>query len=457
MRYPVLLMASLASTVLLTACNKSDQTNPAAAARPQMPPTIVNTQPVRFETVPLTKELSGKTVAYREAVVTPQVSGIIERQLFEEGRFVKQGQPLYQINSDNYNSVLAGSQAELERNLASVNTAKASYNNALASLESRQAELALARTNYNRLAKLRGSNAISNQELDASLTQVQTAEAAVKNAQAQVGVAKANIEAAQAASRGAQQAINNNQLNVTRTIVRAPISGVTSRSAINVGGLAAAGQTQMLTISQLNPIYVDISQSSAELLALRQAYAKGNVSSANSAQVQLILADGSTYPIIGQLRFEEAKVDPNTGTVNLRAVFPNANSVLLPGMLVNARIIQGVINNAVLLPQSAIVRTAKGDTTVNIVDANSQIQVRPVTVEGTYNGQWIVTSGLQAGEQVVIIGGAKVKPDQKVIVKPLSAASATANTASPTTTNRTQAISNAPVKATSQPNTVPKQ
>lgn len=430
MRYPVLLVASLASTsAMLVGCNKSDSNAQQAAAAQQMPPTVVNVMPVRLQSIPLTKQLSGKIVAYQEATVMPQVSGVIDKQLFREGSFVKQGQPLYQINADNYSSVLKGSQADLERSVASVNTAKANYNNAVASLESRKAELQLAKKNLARLQQLRNTNAISKQEYDIGETQVQTAQAAVNNAIAQIGVAKANIDAAVAASRGAQQVINSNQLNINRTIVKAPISGVTSRSSVDVGTLATAGQTQLITISQLNPVYVDISQSSSELLELRQQLGNGDVSSVDNAQVQVRLPDGTVYPQIGQLSFREARVDPNTNTVNLRAVMRNDNGVLLPGMLVNTEILQGMVNNAILLPASAVTRTPKGGSTVNIVDSNSKIQVRPVTVSGNYQGQWVVTGGLKQGENVVIIGGAKVKPDQQVVVKPYVAEAA--NTANP--------------------------
>ena len=173
----------------------------------------------------------------------------------------------------------------------------------------------MARANQKRLNSLKGTDAISAQEVDVGATTVDTAEAAVRNAQAQVGVAKANIEAAQAAAQGVQQVINTNKINYARTRVVAPMSGVTGRSTVDVGALATAGQTQMVTISQLNPIYVDISQSSAELLALRQSMMQGDVNAANTAQVQLVLPDGSTYPVTGQLRFEEARVDSNTGAV----------------------------------------------------------------------------------------------------------------------------------------------
>lgn len=442
MRYPVLLMVSLASTLFLVGCNKSEQAaQQQAAAAAQMPPSIVNVMPVQFQAVPLTATLSGKVVAYQEAMVTPQVSGLIERQLFKEGNFVKQGQPLYQINADNYSSGLAGSQAQLEQSKASINTAKANYANAVASLESRKAERELAKKKLDRLRQLKGTNAIAEQEYDIGVTQLQTADAAVKNAEAQVGVAQANIDAAIAASKGAAQSVNSNQLNIDRTTVKAPISGITGRSSVNIGGLATAGQTQMVKISQLNPIYVDISQSSAEMLALRQKMLAGNLSNARSAQIQLKLADGSIYPATGQLRFEEAKVDSATGTVNLRAEFSNDNFVLLPGMMVNAQLVQGVVENAVLLPQSAINRTAKGETTVYVVDGSNKVQVRPVTVQGTHQGQWIVTSGLKQGEQVVMVGGAKVKPDQTVKAMPYVASS-------PVNTN--QPISNAVASTATQ-------
>lgn len=454
MRYPVVLLVSLASTSLLTGCNKADKTAQQQAAMQQMPPATVNVQTVQLQAIPLTKQLSGKVVAYQETVVTPQVTGIIDKQLFKEGSFVKQGQPLYQINADNYSSALAGSQAELERSVASVNTAKASYNNALASLESQKAQLDLARKNLARLQTLRGTDAISQQEYDIGATQVRTAEAAVKNAQAQIGVAQANIDAAMAAGRGVQQTINSNQLNINRTIVRAPISGVTGRSTVNMGALATAGQSKLVTISQLNPVYVDISQSSSELLALRQQLGNGDVSAVDNVQVQVKLPDGTVYPQIGQLSFREARVDSATGTVNLRAVMRNDAGVLLPGMIVNTQITQGMVNNAILLPSTAINRTPKGEATVNIVDANSKIQVRPVTLAGTYQGNWIVTSGLQQGEKVVITGGAKVKPEQQVVAKPYVAeATAGTDNASPTNSaNLMNPMQNTPVKSSNATN-----
>ena len=173
-----------------------------------------------------------------------------------------------------------------------------------------------------------------------------------------------------------------------------------------------------MTISRLDPIYVDISQSSSELLKLRQQIAEGKAQPGMNS-VELVLEDGSVYPARGKLALSEAKVDESTGAVTLRAIFPNSNNILLPGMYVTARLTQSVITNAALVPQSAVMRTPKSETQVYIVDENNKIQVRPVTINGTYKGQWVVTDGLQAGDKIVVIGGSKVKPEQEVVVKPL--------------------------------------
>lgn len=466
MRYPVLLMTTLAISSLLVACNKSDATKTAtagaAAAAQQMPPSVVNVMPVTFQSIPLVKRLSGRTVASQEATVVPQATGIITQQLFKQGDFVKQGQALYRLNQDNYTSALAGSQAQLSQAQAGIQTAKANYNNAVAAHKSRVAELELAQANYQRIASLKNTDAISRQELDVAATTVKTAKAAVENAVAQIGVAQAGIDAANAAALGAQQTINSNKLNINRTVVTAPMSGIIRQSNVDVGTLVTTGQTQMTTIARLDTIFVDISQSAAEMLELQQMQRQGNIAAPNSAAVRLILANGSTYPILGQLSFADQKVDQTTGSVTLRAVFKN-NGALLPGMFVNAEVIQGEVNNAVLLPQSAINRTAKGETTVYIVGADNKIQVRPVTLNGTHNGQWIVTSGLQQGDNVVIVGGAKVKPDQQVEVKPYvmgdasATGSATGVTNSPTNaaanqTTTTQQTTVAPNAAPSAPN-----
>lgn len=426
-RYTLLALV-IASSSLLVACNKTDPAKAGAAGAAQkMPPTTVNVMPVQFQSIPLVTDLSGRTVAYQEATVTPQASGIIEQQLFREGNFVREGQPLYKLNADNYTSAASSAAADLEKARAAQGSAQANVANANANLVSAQVQYNLAAAKLKRLGSLISANAVSTQEYEVQSADLATKAAAVESAKSNLEVAKAAVTSAKASVAGVQASIANSQLNLNRTTVTAPMSGRASRPNVNVGALVTAGQTAIMTISRLDPIYVDISQSASEMLALRQQMEKGQVGESHTKEVQLKLADGSTYPMRGQVSFGEAKVDPATGTVALRAVFRNPDNVLLPGMFVNAQLIQGVINNGVLLPQSAINRTAKGDTTVNIVDANNKIVVRPVKVQGTYRGQWIVTSGLQQGENVVIIGGERLKPEQQVITKPYVASEDTTN------------------------------
>lgn len=440
----ILLLLAMTMPVALTACGKKD---PAAAggagAAAKMPPSVVNVMPVQFQSIPLTADLSGRTVAYQEATVTPQVSGIIDQQLFREGNFVRQGQPLYKINPDNYTSAATSAAADLEKAKASEGSAKANVANAVANLKSAEVQYKLAEVKLKRLASLIKESAVSQQEYEVQAADLATKAAAVESARGNLQVAQAAVTTANANVKGVQATIANSNLSLSRTTITAPMSGRASRPNVNVGALVTAGQTAIMTISRLDPIYVDISQSAAEMLALRQKMNNGQVGQGIN-EVQLKLADGSIYPIRGQVSFGEAKVDATTGTVALRAIFRNPDNVLLPGMFVNAQLIQGVIPNAVLLPQSAINRTAKGETTVYIVGADNKIQVRPVKVNGTHQGQWIVTEGLKQGENVVILGGAKVKPDQQVEVKPYVASEDNLNNLG---NKPATAVSNAPTNA----------
>lgn len=421
MRHSHLFIAiSLAvSGVLLAGCDKKEDEANAAAAQQQMPPATVNVMPVEFQTVPMVQEFSGRTAAYQTADIRPQVTGVVDEILYREGGMVKQGQPLYRLNIDNYRSSQAANQAAVQQSLANVNTAKASYNNALADVESQKAQLEQARADVERLKPLVGMKAISQQQYEQAVTSYKTAQAAYASAQAAAEQAKANIASAEAAVNTAKAQLSGSQLDLNRTIVRSPISGKSDRSNITVGALVNANQANpLVTISKLDPIYVDISQSSADLLKLKQQQASGALQPGSSS-VELELEDGSTYPVRGQLALAEAKVDEDTGAVTLRAIFKNENYILMPGMYVKARIVQGLINNAVLLPQSALIRTPKGETQVHIVDQDNKVQVRDVEVNGTHQGNWIITDGLNQGDKVVAIGGSNLKPDQEVVVKPM--------------------------------------
>ncbi len=416
--YLALVIASILSTAILTGCDKKEDAG-AAAGQQQMPPAVVNVQTVTLGVVPQVQTFSGRTTAFQTADVRPQVNGIIDEILFREGSNVKKGQPLYRINTDNYATSIASGEAAVQQSEANLQTAIANNANAKAELISRQASLAQAMNDFQRLKGLVEIDAISKQQYDQAQTQVRTAQAAVASANAAVGQSEAGIQSSKAGIQSAQSGLDASTLELNRTIVRSPIDGRSDRSSATAGSLVSASQPNpMVTISRLDPIYVDISQSSSELLKLRQQITEGKAQ-AGLNTVELVLEDGSVYPITGKLALSEAKVDESTGAVTLRAIFPNSNNVLLPGMFVSARLTQSVINNAALVPQSAVTRTPKSETQVYIVDANNKIQVRPVTINGTYNGQWVVTDGLQSGDKVVVIGGAKVKPEQEVVAKPL--------------------------------------
>ena len=414
-----LVIASVLSGAVLIGCDKNEDAAGADAAQQQMPPAVVNVQTVTLDTVPQVQTFSGRTTAYQTADVRPQVNGVIDEVLFREGGNVKKGQPLYRINTDNYASSVTSGQAAVQQAQANYQTAQANNANAKAELASRQASLAQAQNDLQRLQGLVSIDAISKQQYEQAQTQVRTAQAAVQSAAAAVGQTQAGIESAKAGIQTAQAGLDASNLDLNRTIVRAPLSGRTDRSSVTAGTLVSAGQADpLVTISRLDPIYVDISQSSSELLKLRQQIAEGKAQ-AGMNSVELVLEDGSVYPARGKLALSEAKVDESTGAVTLRAIFPNSNNILLPGMYVTARLTQSVITNAALVPQSAVMRTPKSETQVYIVDENNKIQVRPVTINGTYKGQWVVTDGLQAGDKIVVIGGSKVKPEQEVVVKPL--------------------------------------
>ena len=423
-----LVIASVLSGAVLVGCDKNEDAAGADAAQQQMPPAVVNVQTVTFDTVPQVQTFSGRTAAYQTADVRPQVNGIIDEVLFREGSNVKKGQPLYRINTDNYASSVSSGQAAVEQAQANYQTALANNANAKAELASRQASLAQAQNDLQRLKGLVSIDAISKQQYEQAQTAVRTAQAAVASASAAVGQTQAGIESAKAGIQTAKAGLNASTLDLNRTIVRAPISGRTDRSSVTAGTLVNASQAEpLVTVSRLDPIYVDISQSSSDLLKLRQQISAGKAQPGMNS-VELVLEDGSVYPVRGKLALSEAKVDESTGAVTLRAIFPNENNILLPGMYVTARLTQSVITNAALVPQSAVMRTPKSDTQVYVVNKDNKIEPRLVTINGTYNGNWVVTDGLNVGEKVVIIGGSKVKPDQEVIAKPLPDAAADAKT-----------------------------
>jgi membrane fusion protein (multidrug efflux system) len=336
---------------------------------------------VKATNVPLWTELPGRTTALETSEVRPQVSGLILRQLFVEGGQVRMGQPLYQIDPDIYQAAVKQAQANLQFAIASQKNASAKAA---------------------RYGKLVGLQAVSQQEYS-------DADAAAEQAAASVSQARAALETA--------------RLNLRFTTVPAPISGRIGRSLVTTGALVTNGQSAPLAqIQRLDPIYVDVQQSSAELLALRQELAKGRVAPSTAA-VKLKLENGADYPYPGQLQFSEAVVDPATGAVTLRARFPNPQALLLPGLFVRAVLSQATTNNGILVPQAAVTRDPRGRATVMLVGPDDTAVRRRIVVTRTSGPFWIATSGLSTGDKVIVEGLAKIKAGQKFVPVPAGAGS----------------------------------
>ncbi|HWF63491.1 MAG TPA: efflux RND transporter periplasmic adaptor subunit [Rhizomicrobium sp.] len=352
--------------------------------QPQRPPPPVGYLVIREQPVQLTAELPGRTDPYAVSNVEPQVTGIIQKRLFTEGSIVKAGQSLYQIDPRPYQAALDQAQGQLAQ---------------------AQANLANARRDLIRYQSLQGQNAISQQTLDTQIALVGSDEGVVKSD-------RANVEAA--------------QINLRYTKVIAPISGRIGASAITQGALVTANQgTPLAVISTLDPIYVDINQSSDELLALEQQARKGQVSRNEplAAQVSLKLGDGSDYPALGKLQFTDVTVNQTTGTVLLRALFPNPDGILLPGLYVRAEINEGVDPHGILVPQNAIGRDPKGEPTVLTVDDQNMTRLKVIKTGRMVGGDWQVLDGLKVGDKVVVQGLMQgfitIQPDMKVTPSPV--------------------------------------
>ncbi len=326
---------------------------------------------IKAEEVTLTTELPGRTTPYRIAEIRPQVSGIILKRYFTEGGDVKAGDVLYLIDPSTYRAAYDSAKAALARAEASLNSIKARYER------------------YEELIKV---NAISRQEYD--------------DVKAQYYQTMAEIEALKAQVRAAE-------INLGYTKIRAPISGRIGKSNVTEGALVTAHQVQELTrIQQLDPIYVDIPQSTKELRELEKRLEEGRLKYAGKEQnkVKLLLEDGTLYPLEGTLQFKDVTVDPTTGSVILRALFPNPKGILLPGMFVRAIVKEGIKKDAILLPQQCIFRDPKGNPFAYIVDAESKVQIRPVKIDRAIGDKWLIAEGLKEGEKVIIEGVQKIMP-----------------------------------------------
>lgn len=388
-RIPVFIAGAIIAALPLTGCKKKSSVPP-----PSGPPEV-GIVVVKPERVALTSELPGRTAAHLVAEVRPQVNGIILKRVFTEGSDVKAGQVLYQIDPAMYQAALANAKASQARAEATLGTVR------------------LKAKRYSDLATIK---AVSQQDND-------DAQAALKQADADLASAKAAVETA--------------RINVAYTRVTAPISGRIGRSTVTNGALVTASQQSALaTIQYLDSMYVDVTQTTADLLKLKQNLANGVLNKSNSAQVKLLMEDGSPYALPGTLKFSEVTVDQSTGSVTLRAIFPNPKLALLPGMFVRAIIEEGVNEHAILIPQRGVTRNPKGEAMVLTVGAEEKVEPRPIKVVRTVGDSWLVSEGLKAGDRVILEGIQKARPGTPVKAVPFGTAPAAAQPATAPATKK---------------------
>ena len=352
-------------------------------APPPPPKPAVTVVDLHARPLSLTTELPGRVSAYRIAEVRPQVSGVLLKRLFKEGDLVTAGQQLYQIDPAPYQAALASSRATLAHARASVTAAK------------------LTGERYQALAE---AHAVSRQDYD--------------NAVATLLQDEADVASGEAAVRTAE-------INLAYTRVNSPISGRTGRSSVTEGALVTANQTtSLVTVTQLDPVYVDLTQPSTTIVRLKRELAAGQIRrlEGNEAPAKLLLEDGSSYESSGRLEFSEVTVDEGTGSVTLRAIFPNAQDLLLPGMFVRATIEEGVREDTVLAPEQGITHAPDGSATALVVAANDTVERRSVELDRAIGDQWLVTKGLAAGDRLIVGGLQRVKPGVQVTVHPQLAA-----------------------------------
>lgn len=355
-----LLSSLIISAALLSGCDNSGDQQ-AHAPMPQVTVHVVNNAPLSIIT-----ELPGRTSAFRVAEVRPQVSGIILKRNFVEGSDVEAGQSLYQIDPATY---------------------QAAYDSAKGDESKAEAAAAIAHLTVKRYVPLLGTKYISQQDYDQAV-------ATARQADADVMAAKAAVESA--------------RINLAYTKVTSPITGRIGKSSVTEGALVTNGQSNaMATVQQLDPIYVDVTQSSSDFMRLKQESLQQG---SDAKSVQLVMENGQPYTLKGSLQFSDVTVDESTGSITLRAIFPNPQHTLLPGMFVRARIDEGVNPSAMLVPQQGVTRTPRGDATVLLVNDKNQVETRNVVAAQAVGDQWLITSGLKAGDKVIVSGLQKVRP-----------------------------------------------
>jgi membrane fusion protein (multidrug efflux system) len=399
--------AVLFVALFLPGCDRQPQSPP--------PPPVpeVATVTVQPQQVMLTTELPGRPSAYLVAETRPQVSGLVQKRLFTEGSDVKADDVLYEIDPAPFKAALDNAAANLDVARKTADGSRAALAAGLANVRRQKSTLDLARINRQRLEDLFKDKAVSASDRDQAVTNADVAEATLQVAEAQVDSDRHAVAMAEAAIQQAEAAVETARINLAYTRITAPISGRIGKSTVTSGAIVTAYQPVALaTIQQLDPIYVDVPQSTTELLRLKRRLEDGrlNHDGANQDKVKIVLEDGTLYPLEGTLQFRDVTVDPTTGSVILRIVVPNPQGVLLPGMFVRAVVKEGVNNQAIRIPQQAVSRDQKGNPVVLIVDAEGKVQQRMVTLDRAIGDQWLVSSGLAQGDRVIVEGMQRVRP-----------------------------------------------
>jgi multidrug efflux system membrane fusion protein len=368
-----LLSSLLASALLLSGCDDAGERQPQAQV-PHVTVHVVSRAPLS-----VTTELPGRTTAFRIAEVRPQVSGIILQRNFTEGSDIQAGESLYQIDPATYKAAWESAKGDEAKAVAAAN---------------------IAHLTVKRYLPLLGTQYVSRQDYDQAVANAQQADASVM-------AAKAAVETA--------------RINLAYTKVSSPIDGRIGKSSVTEGALVTNGQSQALaTVQQLDPIYVDVTQSSNDFMRLKQeSLERGS----DTKSVEVVMENGQPYPLKGTLQFSDVTVDESTGSITLRAVFPNPQHALLPGMFVRARIDEGVRPNAILVPQQGVTRTPRGEATVMVVNAKNQVEVRGVVASQAVGDRWLISAGLKPGDNVIVSGLQKVHPGVTVHAEPDTATS----------------------------------
>ncbi|MBN1444267.1 MAG: efflux RND transporter periplasmic adaptor subunit [Planctomycetes bacterium] len=378
---------------------------------------VVTVQPQKLA---ITTELPGRTSPHRVAEVRPQVSGLIQKRLFTEGTDVTAGEALYQIDPAPFQAAFDSAQASLAAVQKNADRARAALQASLAGVTRQRATLALAQANRERFEQAYKEKAVSASQRDQAVTEHEVALAALEAAEAQVESDRTAIAAADAAIGQAEAALKTARINLGYTTITAPISGRIGRSAVTEGALVTAHQPAPLaTIQQLDPIYVDVPQSTAERLRLQRRLEGKDLANGQSRNgTRLLLDDGTPYPQTGTLQFRDVTVDPTTGSVILRILFPNPEGLLLPGMFVRAIVEEGVHPAALLVPQQAVSRNPRGDPLALVVSSENKVEQRMLTLERAVGDAWVVTAGLASGDRVIVEGIQKVRPGATVNAVP---------------------------------------